>query len=164
MSIDLIKIIAINVDGVMTDGNVYVTENGSIFKNFNTKDIKAISRAFNDGYKIVFITDSTDRVIYAQFGKTYPIVSATKIKFIELDKFLLKNNLSWQNVAYIGSDESDYKILLHAGLFACPNDAISEILDNAVYPSPYKGGNGAVYDIIRYIYTLKKVEWIKKDK
>lgn len=159
MSIDSIKLLAIDVDGTMTDGQFYVNETGIIFKNFHTRDMYAINRATKDGFKVIFVTGSSDRVIYAKVSKSYPVISRASDKFAELSKYIVEQGLSWEDVAYIGDAENDYKCIIEATFSACPSDAIPEILEHSVYSAHYKGGEGAVYDIIRYLYRLRKMEW-----
>ena len=75
MSIEAVKLIAIDVDGTLTDGNYYINEAGDLYKNFFTRDMYAIDQAAKNGFQIVFVTGSRDRVIYAKVGKKYPILS-----------------------------------------------------------------------------------------
>lgn len=161
MSIDAVKLIAIDVDGTITDGNYLVAENGGLSKNFNTRDMHGIYRAAKDGFKIVIITGSTDRVIHAKMGKWgHTIISGSKDKFADLSKHLLDNELTWDNVAYIGDAENDYKCICEAAFSGCPSNAIPEVYEHAMYGAHAKAGDGAVYEIIRYFYRLRKLTWV----
>ena len=159
MSIESIKLIAIDVDGTLTDGNFYTNEAGQIYKNFFTRDISAMYKAKDAGFKVIIITGSTDRVIYAKLGKNFHIISGSKNKFIDLSKYLVEEGLTWDDVAYIGDAENDYKCVLEASLSGCPSDAIPEIVEHSVYPTHAIGGKGAVYEFIRHLFKLKKMEW-----
>ena len=92
-------------------------------------------------------------------GKNFHIISGSKNKFIDLSKYLVEEGLTWDDVAYIGDAENDYKCVLEASLSGCPSDAIPEIVEHSVYPTHAIGGKGAVYEFIRHLFKLKKMEW-----
>lgn len=169
--IDDIKIIAIDVDGVLTDGNYYLSETGAIHKSFYTRDFYALDRCIQDDIKIVIITGSSDKTVNAKVGcKSITVINQSKNKYEDLEKYLLVNRLKekrnsskilgWDNIAYIGDAENDYECIKKSRLPTCPSDAIQEIKDLCSYISPCKGGQGAVYDIVRYIYKNKNKKWI----
>jgi 3-deoxy-D-manno-octulosonate 8-phosphate phosphatase (KDO 8-P phosphatase) len=159
MSIETVKLIAIDVDGTLTDGNYYINEAGDVYKNFFTRDMYAIDQAAKNGFQIVFLTGSRDRVIYAKVGKKYPILSGCDNKFVKLSEYIIENKLSWEEVAYIGDAENDYKCIVEAAFSGCPSDAVPEIIEHSVYSSHFSGGKGAVYDVIRYFYRLRRIPW-----
>lgn len=161
MAINEIKIICCDVDGTLTNGNFYMNEAGELFKNFHVRDMHALHKASKDGFSILFITGSVDRVIFAKVGKAFPIISGSKDKFVDLSKYIVEKGLTWENVAYIGDAENDYRCIMEAAFSACPSDAVSEVLEHSVYSAHCKGGEGAVYDIIRYIYRLRKMNWFE---
>ena len=68
------------------------------------------------------------------------------------------NNLSKENIAYIGDDLNDLHAMSLANFIGCPSDACTEIKLIASYISPFSGGNGAVRDIIMYLLTQRN-EW-----
>lgn len=159
MSIESLKLIAVDVDGTLTDGNYYVDEKGLIHKNFHTRDSYALDRASKDGFKVLIITGATDDIHRHKFGYRYDTISGSRDKFVDLSKYLQVNDIAWKDVIYIGDAENDYKCILEAGFPACPSDAIPEVVDHSAYAANTPGGKGAVYEIIRYIYRLRKITW-----
>lgn len=159
MSIESLKLIAVDVDGTLTDGNYYLDEKGNIHKNFHTRDSYALNQAKKDGFKILIITGATDCVHRQKFSDRYDFIDGSRDKFADLSKYLHANNIAWEDVAYIGDAENDYKCILEAGFSACPSDAIPEVVSHCVYASYCPAGKGAVYEIIRYIYSLRKMHW-----
>lgn len=161
MSIHQLKVIAMDLDGTITDGNYYVNENGGLFKNFNTKDMHAIYRASQNGFKVVIVTGATDHVVYAKLGRWgYKIISGSKDKVADLGNYLAENHYSWVDVAFIGDGENDYKVMQKAAFSACPSNAIPELLEDVSYVASAKGGEGAVYEIIRHIHKLRNIDWV----
>jgi 3-deoxy-D-manno-octulosonate 8-phosphate phosphatase (KDO 8-P phosphatase) len=159
MSIESLKLIAVDVDGTLTDGNYYVGENGKIHKNFHTRDSYALNQAKNDGFKILIITGATDDIHREKFGYKYDVISGSRDKLVDLSKYLQANNMTWEDVAYIGDAENDYRCILEAGFPSCPSDAVPEVVEHSAYVANASGGKGAVYEIIRYIYKLRKMPW-----
>lgn len=155
-----IQLFIIDVDGTLTDGTVDITETGVTSKNFCLRDFYAIDVLHRSSYKILLITETSDRVIFAKAGKNYKIISNSKNKFDDIANYLLQENLSWNEVAYIGDAESDLKCIKEAGFSACPHDAVTEILESVNYASHASSGKGAVYEIIRYYFALHNLDWI----
>lgn len=159
-----IKVFVIDIDGTMTDGslmyNELENETHTLFKKFNSKDFFAIHRLINDNYKVVFITENPDGLITRKFGHKNKVVTHSKNKFDDISKYLTDNNMTWQNVAYIGDSETDLECICEANFSACPSDATTEVLEESVYAAHAAGGFGAVYEIVRYFYRLHKMDWI----
>jgi 3-deoxy-D-manno-octulosonate 8-phosphate phosphatase (KDO 8-P phosphatase) len=154
-----VKVFVIDVDGTLTDGDTIVNEAGVVSKNFHLKDFYAIENLNRDGFKVVFITETSDRVIFAKVGKNYKIISNSKNKFEDVSNYLKQEDLNWDNLVYIGDSEVDVKCVDEAFFSACPHDASPEVLEHAVYSAHAAGGRGAVYEIIRYFYKINKFAW-----
>lgn len=158
-----IKILVVDVDGTLTDGTYYVSDNGSITKGFNTKDFWALGEIQNAGIKVLLLTGSIDGVIIEKVSRLPKYCTANlavehgvenKAKYIE--EHLRDCNMDWFNVAYIGDGGNDLFAMQKSAFTACPNDALSMIKNESVYISHLPGGRGAVCEIAMYI--LSKVE------
>ncbi|MCM3412434.1 KdsC family phosphatase [Metabacillus litoralis] len=148
-----IKMLVMDVDGTLTDGKIYVGDNGEVFKAFNVKD----------GYRLIAI-DKYNIVPVIITGKISEILSkrAAELKIEEvyqgiehklevLDEIIKKYQLTYENVAYIGDDVNDLDCMNVCYLKACPADAVGEVIEVADYVCKVNGGNGAVREFIDFI-------------
>lgn len=149
-----IKILAMDVDGTLTDGKIYVGAQGEIMKAFNVKD----------GYAIAHLLPKMNIVPVIITGRASEIVAKRttelKIKYVyqgitdklsKLKEFSESLGFSLENVAYIGDDVNDLECIEHCGISACPADAIEIVLRTADYICSSCGGNGAVREFIDYL-------------
>lgn len=147
-----IKFLALDVDGVLTDGGIYVSENGDIFKKFNVKDGVGIKKAFNAGILVGFISAASrgEKLIRTRarmLGVKY-VYSGKEDKVIVLNKWLSELKIKANEVAYLGDDETDLKIIAHVGLSACPSDAVDKIKKAVTIVLKKRGGEGCVREFI----------------
>ena len=145
-----------DVDGTLTDGGLYIGNNGEIAKRFHVKDGYAIKHLLPEmGIIPVIITGRTsDIVLYRcdELGIKY-VIQGSKDKVSDMKKILFQENIALEEVAYIGDDMNDLKCMNIVGMRACPHDAAQEIKQIADYVTEQAGGNGAVREF---------VEWIRK--
>jgi 3-deoxy-D-manno-octulosonate 8-phosphate phosphatase (KDO 8-P phosphatase) len=148
--IDGLKYFVIDVDGTMTDAGIYYDDNGNELKKFCTKDAAAFFVLHEVGIHIVVITGrecaaTKRRMAELKVDCLYQGV-VDKVKFLE--KFMSDNNISSEEIGYIGDDLNDYEAMSGMGFKACPADSCKEIIGIADYVSNINGGKGAVRDII----------------
>ncbi|GAB6398278.1 HAD family hydrolase [Faecalimonas mobilis] len=157
-----IKILVIDVDGTMTDAGIYYDEHGNELKKFCTKDAAAFFVAHKLGIKIMVLTGreciATTRRM--QEMKVEYLYQNIKDKSTFLRKFMQMNSISKDELGYIGDDLNDYPPMQLAGFVGCPADSCQEIKEIANYVSHVKGGQGAVRDIIEYLFR-ESGEWEK---
>lgn len=146
-----IKLLLLDVDGVMTDAGMYFTENGDQIKKYNAKDGMAIMRLtrhniqtgiISSGFKTKVVKDRADLLNIDHF-----YVGRDK-KIDILNGWLKKLNLSLENVAMIGDDINDLEIIKNVGFSACPADAVEVIKRNVTVVLTKKGGHGCVRELI----------------
>ena len=148
-----IKLLVLDVDGVLTDGQVYIDSNGNETKRFNVKDGLGIKLLQEAGIKVALISggksDSTIHRAKKLNIKHFYFEVENKKKVLED----LKNILGLQNseVLYIGDDLNDLTVKEQVGLFVVPRDAIKAVKDNSNLILSKKGGNGAVREISELI-------------
>lgn len=158
-----IKILAFDVDGVMTDGSVTYDENGVEYKTFNVKDGHGIVRMNNSDFVTAIITARNNGTVQhrAQNLKIKEIYQGQKYKLPALEEILSKYNCTFENVAYMGDDLPDMCILEKVGLACCPNDAVDEVKEICHFISNKNGGRGAVRELCDFILDA---QGIKKER
>ena len=159
-----IKAFAFDVDGVWTNGFIYVDGNGLQMRTTNVKDGYAIHYASKLGYPVAIITGGKCKSIIGRFNdlgvKDVYIEASNKVEYFE--QFLEKYNLKAKEVMYMGDDLPDYRVMMMCGAKVCPADAAHEIQEIADYISDKNGGQGCVRDVVEQ--TLRAQDkWMKKE-
>ena len=145
-----IKAIAMDVDGVLTDGGVWWGPNGEEWKRFHFADIMGLSLARKSGLVIALVS-----------GENSPLVDrlATKLGISDVHKdckdkasalraFSEKHGLHLREICFIGDDVNDLPALSIVGLSACPADARLSIRESCQLVTKLAGGNGAVREVV----------------
>ncbi len=146
-----------DVDGVMTDGKVLVMENGEMVRNINSKDGYALHLAVQKGYKIVIITGGNNVAVKNALSRT----GITDVFINQHDKlqcykdYIYANNLTDEEILYMGDDLPDWEVMKRVGVAACPNNSATEIKEICQYISSLKGGEGCVRDIIEQVLRVQ---------
>lgn len=155
-----IKLIAMDVDGTLTDGKIYYDSNGNEMKSFDVKDGMAIAQAANNGIELAIITGRKSTIVEKrakELGVKH-IYQGIHSKMQALECILNKLNITLNEVMYIGDDINDIEIMKKVGYTACPVDAVDEIRKISNIISSKCGGNGAVREIIE-IVLKKQNKW-----
>ena len=139
-----IKIIATDVDGVLTDGGLYYTKEGLVMKKFNVKDGMGIRLLRNKGIKNAIITTDTSELIKirAERIKVDYLFLGVWDKENKLKEICEAENILLENTAFIGDDVNDIGIIKEAGFSTCPADAVDEIKNIVDIVLTKKGGEG----------------------
>lgn len=153
-----IKYLIVDVDGTLTNGQIYIGVNGEIMKAFNVRDGFGIHNILPiHGITPVVFTGRVSPIVEkrcSELGIT-EIHQNIKNKKKALLEFAEKNKTSLSEIAYMGDDVNDLECMIeikkHNGLAACPNDAEHELKSIADYISSYNGGYGAVRDFINWL-------------
>lgn len=158
-----LRILILDVDGTLTDGKIYMSAGGELFKSFNVKDglgIKEILPELN--IVPVILTGRKSRILEERCEELnirhlYQNVSQKFEKLQEILEIpdLKKQGITLQQVGYVGDDRNDLecirKIKSSGGVVGCPKDAIDEIKNIADFVSEKNGGEGAVRDFIDWL-------------
>lgn len=152
----MIKILILDVDGTLTDGSIYVGEQGEVFKRFHCRD----------GLAVLFLqqVDIIPIIITARESKSL-LRRAQELKIKEIfqnehDKSKLlaviceKYDVRYNEIAYIGDDLNDLRAMKQCGLKMCPKDAHPKIRAICDYIAPSNGGQGAVRDSLEYLFQI----------
>lgn len=151
-----------DVDGVLTDGTVQITNSGDILRAMSIKDGYALKTAVDSGFNICIISGGTNegvRVRLEGLGIKDIFLGASN-KIEQLNKYLNKNNIKSENVLYMGDDLPDYPVMKLVGLACCPQDAVPEIKNISKYISHKNGGSGAARDVIEQVLKVQE-KWYK---
>lgn len=153
-----IKLFVMDVDGTLTDGKIYMGNDGEVFKAFDIKDGYAINEMLPAmGIIPVIITGRNSKIVENR-AKELHITELYQGKYDKLDTLLevmKKYNCTKENVAYIGDDILDLVCMEQCGLTACPADAVEEVRQKVTYVCQKNGGEGAVREFIKYYINSK---------
>lgn len=144
-----IKMLLLDVDGVMTDGGIIWDAKGTEIKVFNVKDghgIKLLQRA---GIQVGIITGRTSLVVdlrAKELGIEFVYQGALK-KLESYCDIKQRTGLADHEIAYMGDDVIDVPVMRRVGFAAAPADAMPEVRELVDYVSPLNGGRGAVRDL-----------------
>lgn len=146
-----IKMLVLDVDGVLTDGGMYFTENGDEIKKFNTKDGRGIMSAGKAGIEVCFLSSGVQEKAIAARAERLGVKTwyvGLRKKTEVLGEWMAERGLDFGSVAYIGDDMNDLAILQNAGLSACPSDAVQKVRDAVQVILNTKGGEGCVRELV----------------
>ncbi len=153
-----IKLVISDVDGVLTDGGMYYSENGDELKKFNTRDGMAFQLLREKGIKTAIITSENTKMVERRANKM-------KIDFLKQGK---KNGGKLEvakeicdelgilitEVAFVGDDVNDIELLEQVGFAFCPADAVEKVKSIArIHVFPVKGGEGVIRELQDLLYN-----------
>lgn len=144
-----IKLLVLDVDGVMTDGRIIFDSNGVESKFFNVKDGHGIKMLQRSGVEIGIISGRESVVVAnraAELGINLVYQKALD-KMVPYRQMLETTGLLDEQVAYMGDDVIDIPIMRRVGYAAAPADAVAEVLPHAHFIAHNKGGWGAVREL-----------------
>ena len=149
-----IKLLAFDVDGVMTDGSITYDENGVDYKTFNAKDGHGLAKMVKSGFLTAVITGRRNGTVdrRAEDLRFSEVFQGVKNKLPILEGIMEKYELDFSQVAYMGDDEPDMQILEKVGLSACPADAVDRVKNICNFVSSKDGGKGAVRELCDLVY------------
>jgi 3-deoxy-D-manno-octulosonate 8-phosphate phosphatase (KDO 8-P phosphatase) len=152
-----VKAIALDVDGVLTDGGVFWGPSGEEWKRFSFADIMGVSLARKAGL-IVTLISGEDSPLVDRFAAKMSIPDITKgckDKAAALRAFAERNQLALDEIAFMGDDVNDVAAMEAAGLSAAPADARPAARKKAAIVTGAKGGNGAVRELVDHILAQR---------
>ena len=148
-----ICLLALDVDGVLTDGSINMGAQGELFKSFYAQDGLGISVALRSGLQIAIITGRKSEIIHrrAQELGIQMVQEGVKDKYLALEQLQNQLGLSRGQVAYMGDDLNDLPAFRAAGVTFAPADAVEEVREAASFVTEAAGGRGAVREAIEMI-------------
>jgi len=147
-----------DIDGVLTDGTVHVSQTGEMLREMNIRDGFAMKAALESGYHVCIISGGSNegvRIRLRNLGIT-DIHLATPDKVETFKEYIELYNIKAEEVLYMGDDIPDYHVMKLVGLPTCPQDASPEIKAISNYISHKNGGKGAVRDVIEQVMKVQE--------
>ena len=158
-----IKHLVMDVDGTLTDGKIYMGNNGEAMKAFNIKDGCGIHDLLPDaGITPLIITGRRSKIVEnrcKEIGLSQ-FYQGVFDKVAQLRAFLEMHNGTWQEVAYVGDDINDLACMKlikeNGGVIGVPSNACWQVKQVADFVSSFAGGDGAVRDFVEFLVTNNK--------
>ena len=158
--IQQIKFLILDVDATMTDGGIYITDEGIIFKKFHVKDGVGIKNLMEYGIEVGFISHSHSSNIVKTRAEILGIerwYSGKEPKEVILAHWLKEMNISFEEVGMVGDDINDISLMEKVGFVACPADAIDSVKQISDIVLSLNGGDGCIRELIDiYIFPIHK--------
>ena len=148
-----IKAVALDVDGVLTDGTFTWGPNGEEFKRFSFRDVMGISLARKAGIEFALISGEASPLVdrFANKMGITAIYKGCKDKGAALQEFALSHGFALEDVCFVGDDVNDLSAFAVAGWAAAPGDAHPKAREAAAYVARACGGQGAVREILDHL-------------
>ncbi|RMF27322.1 MAG: 3-deoxy-D-manno-octulosonate 8-phosphate phosphatase [Bacteroidetes bacterium] len=152
-----VKVFIFDVDGVMTNNEVIVLENGHLLRKMNIRDGFALKTAVQAGFRVVALSGGKSsgveqRLRALGLREVYLGVDDKLEKYLEL---LETHRWKEEAILYMGDDLPDLEPMRRVGLPVCPADAAPEIREIARYISSLRGGEGCVRDVVEKVLILQ---------
>ncbi len=155
-----IKIVLTDVDGCLTDGGMYYTENGLTMKKYNVKDGMGAVLLKSSGYITGLISSDASMIGKIRGEKlqfNYTVIG-TYEKLAAAKKICEEQNCTLEAVAFMGDDVNDLELLKEVGVSAAPRDAVEEVKKAAMYVCKRRGGKGAYREFVDMILASTRKE------
>lgn len=148
-----IKFLVMDVDGTLTDGKIYMSGRGELFKAFNIKDGYTIYTLDKIGIVPVIITGRLSDIVArrAEELRIKECHQGISDKLAKLQDIMQRYGATLDEVAYIGDDYNDLECMRLCGYSACPADAEDDIKQQVDYVCETKAGEGAVREFVKKI-------------
>jgi 3-deoxy-D-manno-octulosonate 8-phosphate phosphatase (KDO 8-P phosphatase) len=152
-----IRLIAFDVDGIMTDGGLYLTDSGEEFKRFNSLDGHGLKMLKASGVELAIITGRTSRCVELRahhLGISY-LYQGVHDKLASIEKMLAQLKLPLDAVAFMGDDVMDLPVMLRVGLAISVPNAPLVVRERAHYITERDGGHGAVREACELLMSAQ---------
>ena len=157
-----IKLVILDVDGVMTDGRIVIDDNGVESRNFDIKDGMGVVVMMMSGVDVAIITSKKSGAVRhrAEELKIKRFHEGIKKKTEPYEEMLKEMGIGDAEVAYVGYDLVDLSMMKRVGLPIAVNDAVEDVKAHAAYVTQARGGYGAVREVAEMILKAQD-KWDK---
>lgn len=152
-----IRLIAFDVDGILTDGGLYLSDSGEEFKRFNSLDGHGLKMLKASGVELAIITGRTSRCVEIRaknLGISH-VYQGVEKKWDAMQDLLSKLGLTPEVAAFMGDDVVDLPAMRRVGLALTVPQAPSAVHEHAHYTTKREGGNGAVREVCELIMSIQ---------
>ena len=159
-----IKLVATDVDGVLTDGGRYYSENGEKIKKFHVRDGMGVNILLRNGIKTIIITKENSKIVkkWAKDMNITKVYSNAVKKEVLIEQITKEFSIKPSELAFIGDDVNDVNIAKKIGLSATPKDGVKMMQQNVHYICKLSGGMGTFREFADLILSKKfnkKTKW-----
>lgn len=149
----MIKLVLLDIDGVLTDGRVTIDSRGQEYKTINFKDIDAVFEMKRQKILVGLLTGEATPItlIFQERFKPDFFYHGCKNKLKALQEIISQAGLSAENVCYVGDAKHDIPVMKLVKLSACPSNAIAEVKALAGIKLSARGGEGCVWELLEWI-------------
>jgi 3-deoxy-D-manno-octulosonate 8-phosphate phosphatase (KDO 8-P phosphatase) len=147
----------LDVDGVLTDGGIILTEKGDEVKRFDVQDGMGINLARLVGIIVGIVTSRNSEVILRRAGELAidEVFQGIQRKTEVLDSLLEKYSITRTQIAYIGDDIQDIAIMNLIGMPIAVQNAVKAVKESSIYVTNARGGHGAVREAVEWLLDLR---------
>lgn len=148
-----IRLLLLDVDGVLTDGRLYYGNNGEELKAFNIQDGLGIKLLQRNGVKVGIITGRSSELLARRANELGIdlVVQGREDKLIALQEVLKTHDYRMEEIAFLGDDLPDVAVIRQVGLGVAVANARHFVVENAVWQTNASGGHGAVRELVDMI-------------
>src|SRR3954463_16523520 len=146
-----------DVDGVLTDGSVFVSDSGEQSRAFNIKDGYALQLAVKCGYNVAAISGSRSKSALFRLNSLgiNDVYMGAHTKSERFKIYIEEKSINPSNILYMADDIPDLAVMRLVGLPVCPADAAEEVKAICSYVSPIPGGRGCARDVIEKVMKIQ---------
>ncbi len=155
----LIRMVLLDVDGVLTDGGIYYSATGAEMKRFNAHDGYGVVRAHEHGLTVGIISGRQTPVveIRAKEMGIVDVMQGASDKVAAMEELRQRHGVELNEIAFIGDDLFDLPLLNAVGFSAAPANALQEVRKAVDYVTRATGGNGAVRELLDLIIQHQQI-------
>ncbi|NNE99112.1 MAG: HAD hydrolase family protein [Pyrinomonadaceae bacterium] len=153
-----VKLLLMDCDGVLTDGRLYYSDRGEELKVFHVRDGQGLVSWHRAGFRSGIITGRKSEMLRVRSEELgiHHLIQGSDKKEEELKNIMSRENIGFEEIAYIGDDIGDKSVLNLVGFPVVVADAAPEIWAEAAYQTLEKGGLGAVRETVDLLLKSKK--------
>ncbi len=150
-----INILAMDVDGTMTDGKINISASGELFKSFNVQDGMGIMKLIDSGIIPVIITGRYSTIVEerARELKIKDVYQNQNNKEFAIRDVARKYGVNLSSIVYIGDDENDLGAIKIVGISFAPSNAVDEVKKQVSMVLSKAGGDGAIRECVDYLLS-----------
>jgi YrbI family 3-deoxy-D-manno-octulosonate 8-phosphate phosphatase len=153
-----VRLLCVDVDGVLTDAGMYYGPDGEVLKKFNTRDGMGLARVREAGVAVAIISGEDNAIVHARAAKLNidDVFSGIANKRGVVEDLCVRQNLTLDEVAFVGDDLNDLSALECVGLACAVADAAEPVKAIAHYVTRHRGGDGAVREVCDFLIAAKQ--------
>ena len=153
-----VRLLCVDVDGVLTDAGMYYGPDGEVLKKFNTRDGMGLARLREAGVAVAIISGEDSAIVHARAAKLKidDVFCGAANKRDAIDELCARHGLGLDEVAFIGDDLNDLPALECVGLACAVADAAEPVQSAAHYVTQRRGGDGAVREVCEFLIAARQ--------